>query len=105
MLTRISDMGYPYDPWKQQVVFKGVTGTGKEQEKLTVTAYPNPTQDRLRFMGIAEGTVRLIDATGKELLNQTLTEEGISMGHLPRGLYRYLLSYRGKYYQGSAVRE
>ncbi|WP_414524232.1 hypothetical protein, partial [Umezakia ovalisporum] len=70
MLTRISDIGYPYDPWRQQVVFKGVTGlVSNAKEKPQVTAYPNPTTDIIKFMGIAEGSIKLIDATGKLVHN------------------------------------
>ncbi len=106
MLTRISDIGYPYDPWRQQVVFKGVTGTVPPKKELPkIIAYPNPTSDNIRFMGIAEGNIILSDFTGKTVLNSKLTAEGIYLSHLPKGMYYYQLHYRNQVFTGKIVRE
>ncbi len=106
MLTRISDIGYPYDPWRQQVVFKGVTGTVPHKKELPkIVAYPNPTSDNIRFMGIAEGSIILSDITGKTVLNSNLTAEGLYLSHLPKGMYYYQLHYRNQVFTGKIVRE
>ncbi|WP_414524069.1 T9SS type A sorting domain-containing protein, partial [Umezakia ovalisporum] len=59
----------------------------------------------IKFMGIAEGSIKLIDATGKLVHNSQLTAEGISLAHLPRGLYYYQLLYRGQVLTGKVMRE
>ncbi len=105
-VTRISDIGYPYDPWRQQVVFKGVTGTVPPKKELPkIIAYPNPTSDNIRFMGIAEGSIILTDITGKTVLNSKLTAEGIYLSHLPKGMYYYQLHYCNQVFTGKIVRE
>ncbi|WP_414524020.1 T9SS type A sorting domain-containing protein [Umezakia ovalisporum] len=49
--------------------------------------------------------MKLIDATGKLVHNSQLTAEGISLAHLPRGLYYYQLLYRGQVLTGKVMRE
>lgn len=57
-------------------------------ERLGIEAYPNPTAGLLHLNVPFEGTVQVMDATGKFLFGQSGTITYIDMARLPAGIYQ-----------------
>ena len=68
--------------------------------KGEVQIYPNPTSDAfgIYFSDVQSVDIQLFNAAGQIVLNQSDTSSGEQMevGHLPKGLYFYRLSNKGK---------
>ena len=70
------------------------TATKDIAEKDILNVAPNPTADVVTFtLKMPYATLRLYDALGHELLTQSLREgeNSLSIGHLPKGIYVYML--------------
>ena len=84
----------PLSKWRT-VPFHTTVGTGVEEvnaDNMMVTAYPNPVQNKLYITldgKIADkATVSLIDVTGKEVYNHTITGDmEVDMSGMPKGIY------------------
>lgn len=75
------------DGQSQYSEVKSVTASG--QGELTFSAYPNPAHDKLQLSGaIGEGRATIMDAAGRMVLQQAVTNETlIDVSKLGHGLY------------------
>ena len=72
-------------------IYKLQLATGLKETKSVVTVYPNPVSERLYIQSDnAIQSIRLVDLTGKVLINQTLsgaTTTEFSVGQVSKGVY------------------
>lgn len=57
-----------------------------EPGRKGVTVYPNPATDIVNISGY-QGTAAIFDATGKQVLAQEYTGDGIDISRLRQGIY------------------
>jgi hypothetical protein len=87
------DMYHTNDTYCGDVVLPVTTGLNEHTtETIAVTAYPNPTSDKLLFTHIKDGinyTVSCYDITGKENHTQLITVQNneMNIGSLNNGIY------------------
>jgi hypothetical protein len=86
------------------------TAISPPQEGVGIRVYPNPAQERvtIELSQKEEAELVLLDITGRVVLSQKLREftETVSLVHLPKGMYFYLLkSEKGILAQGKVVKE
>jgi hypothetical protein len=65
-------------------------------ERRKIRLYPNPVKESFRIEGLTTPTqVTITDVSGQTVLQQTVkSDESISVGHLPQGIY--LVHVNGK---------
>ncbi|MCF8276451.1 MAG: T9SS type A sorting domain-containing protein [Flavobacteriales bacterium] len=58
-------------------------------ERNAISVYPNPTKDQINFSTEEQGTVEVIDATGRTVLNATsvVGQNRLNVSSLPAGVY------------------
>ena len=86
------------------------TSISPPQESVGIQVYPNPAQESLtiELPQKEEAEFVLFDITGRVVLSQKLWKltETVSLAHLPKGMYFYLLkSEKGILAQGKVVKE
>ena len=55
--------------------------------------YPNPTSDYIYFKGInSKETIKIIDLSGKTVLNKDITNNIVYVGDLSSGVYLILVN-------------
>ncbi len=76
-----------------------------EEQKLSVSIYPNPAKDFIQVEGLTSGTYRIITLEGKELLAGNLENPIIQVDSLKNGFYILEITAGGKYDRKSFVKE
>lgn len=112
----MSHKGYIWDKNENQWVYDVMTTyyyskqvTQKDTNPLTVTIYPNPSNNFVTFdieNTSASATVKLYDAQGKKVDTQELSADNtLSVSHLSSGVYFYQLHYEGQIQGGKIIVE
>lgn len=82
-----------------------VTGINNLANLAQVKVYPNPLQDKLTVEAKGEWYFKLMDLTGKVLLESHFNGyQELSTGELPNGVYLYEISNRERYIQGKLIK-
>lgn len=77
----------------------------QEEEKLSVSIYPNPAKDHIQVEGLVSGTYRIVTLEGKEILTGNLENPIIQLDSLKNGFYVLEITSGGKYDRKSFVKE
>jgi hypothetical protein len=76
----------------------------KNNQSLSFSLYPNPSQGWLFPVGNAESfDITLIAPDGKIVFQAARVKEKANIGHLPNGIYQYLVKADGKVSKGRLV--
>lgn len=85
----------------------GDQATGlSEMEKSELLVYPNPSEGVMRIRNVNSGTLKVIDSSGMQVLDRTLTISNateLNLNHLPSGMYVLMLVSEDKTYQQKIV--
>lgn len=76
-----------------------------EEQKLSVSIYPNPAKDQIMVEGVTNGTYRIITLDGKEIQSGNLENPIIQLDSLNGGFYVLEITAGGKYDRKSFVKE
>lgn len=73
-------------------------GGVQKNESLRFHIYPNPSSEKIYIDAEQDGTLLLMDVSGKILLQSTLEaqKQGIDLSHLPEGVYILQYSCKGR---------
>lgn len=83
-----------------------VTSKQKTIQSQTIRLLPQPAQSTLTIEGIDTGEIRLINSSGKCLIQKTFDRSPVSIKHLPSGIYFYQIrTQNGEWSQGKVVKE
>lgn len=78
--------------------YSEIVAVGAEEQLFSITAYPNPVQERLHLRVTAaqgKGLFRVTDVTGRVMISQAVVRSGmqvLDLKHLPSGMY--MLQYQ-----------
>lgn len=77
----------------------------QEEQKLSVSIYPNPAKDYIRVEGLSSGTYRIVNLEGKEILAGNIETPIIEVESLKNGFYILEITSGGKSDRKSFVKE
>ena len=78
----------------------------KELNLNQITLYPNPVTDVLRFQKNINGTVQIIDITGKTVYNSIINSNNLNTSHFSPGVYQIILEeLKGTLHHGQFVKK
>ncbi|MGV3613120.1 MAG: T9SS type A sorting domain-containing protein [Fluviicola sp.] len=77
----------------------------QEDQKLSVSIYPNPVKEQIHIEGLTAGTYRIINAEGKEILVGNFENPIIQTDSLKNGFYILEITSGGKYDRKSFIKE
>lgn len=62
------------------------------QNTSSFEVFPNPVIDEITIFGVQDGWIRMVDSTGKILIEETLNGQKLDLSTLPKGVYFLLLN-------------
>ncbi|MEM7039482.1 MAG: T9SS type A sorting domain-containing protein, partial [Bacteroidota bacterium] len=77
----------------------------REMEAVNVYLFPNPASDQIQVEGDDLSHLRIMDLSGRIVMEKTLTQSKIDISMLPAGTYIYeVVQQSGKSLKGKLVR-
>jgi len=78
----------------------------KELNLNPITLYPNPITNVLRFQKNINGTIQIVDITGKTVYNSIINSNNLDASHFSPGVYQVIIEeLKGTLYHGKFVKK